>query len=118
MDFLVADALNGFDVFGGAALHYVEYAHQFPKPLWKSIRELEFEDDLFFKAPDRIGHFSLHSKLQVGLGQDDSVHGDADFIVVADVSFPHIKDVDPGPGMHLVHEIAKSLNGDDLIGTF
>src|SRR5215204_1009199 len=54
-----AESLNAFHVLGCTALHDMSHANEIAKPVWKTTRKLEFENDLILKTVHWILHLGL-----------------------------------------------------------
>src|SRR5678815_3496816 len=91
---------------------------QFAEPLGEAVGELQFENNLLIKARYRVLHFSLDAEIEVWFGLHCAIHGYANFVVIADVRFPHVKNMNARLSVNFSHEIAEPLDGHELVGAF
>src|SRR5689334_337435 len=112
---LGTDCFDGRNIFGSSALHDTKSPDQGFEPFWKAISKLQFKDDLVAETSLWVMHLRLDTVHQVRLALDSAIERDAHFIIIADVSFAHIKDVHFRLGVDFAHQMNKALDGNDLL---
>src|SRR4030095_3991713 len=109
-----SDGLDAFAILGGATLHQAEYPHQFAEPVGEAIGKLQLQDDIPIETPPGILQVGGDAVIKMRIAINLSVQRDAGLVVVADIGFPHISNVNLRLGLNLLGELTKVLQGHQV----